>query len=461
MDGAEGIGLEKKGFLTGFPIKPYIEIAEREHGIALKELCPHATEVVKDLQDRGFEAYIVGGGVRDLLLGHAPKDFDVATNATPEQVHAIFPRCRLIGRRFRLAHVRKKGTLIEVATFRGQINEASDRQGMNGRILSDNVWGTVEEDAIRRDFTINAMFLDPVSGKIRDFVGGYDDLTQRRLRLIGDPEARYREDPVRLLRAARFVAKLGVEPEAATGNPIHSLAALLMDVPPARLFEEVCKLFLTGHGARSLVALQRFGLMQTLFPVLDPAREAGQVAVGPLLLKALENTDSRIADGKPITPAFFFAALFWPAMRERAEKLEADGMVPGDACLVAADEVFTLQCKTIAVPRRFSAVTKQIWVMQPRFNKTSGKRWKRLFGEQRFRAAYDFLLLRVEEDPSLKDLSAFWTQAQEGMPKIQNAYASDEGSFEADASPAARPSAEKPEGGRRRPRRRRRGGARF
>lgn len=412
--------------------------------------------MVKSLQDAGFEAYIVGGGVRDLLLGHAPKDYDVATNATPEQVHAIFPRCRLIGRRFRLAHVRIKGALIEVATFRGQINEESDREGLNGRILRDNVWGTVEEDAIRRDFTINAMFLDPVKGTIRDYVGGYKDLTQKRLRLIGDPEARYREDPVRLLRAARFVAKLGVEPEPSTEAPIRPMAVLLKDVPPARLFEEVCKLFLTGHGVNSLEALQRFGLMHTLFPVLDQGKKPGQVLVGALLLKALENTDSRILAAKPVTPAFLFAALLWPAMRERAEVMEAEGMGPGDACLVAADEVFNVQCRTIAVPRRFSAVTKQIWAMQPRFNKTSGKRWKRLFGEQRFRAAYDFLLLRAEEDPSLKDLSAFWTHAQVGMPMVQIAYGPEEGSFASDGEGEVA----KPEGARRRPRRRRRGGVR-
>ena len=416
--------------------------------------------MVKSLQDAGFEAYIVGGGVRDLLLGHAPKDFDVATSATPEQVHAIFPRCRLIGRRFRLAHVRIKGALIEVATFRGQIDEENDREGLNGRILRDNVWGTVEEDAIRRDFTINAMFLDPVKGTIRDYVGGYKDLTEKRLRLIGDPETRYREDPVRLLRAARFVAKLGVEPEPSTEAPIRPMAGLLKDVPPARLFEEVCKLFLTGHGVKTLEALQRFGLMHTLFPVLDQGKKPGQVLEGPLLVKALENTDSRILAAKPVTPAFLFAALLWPAMKARAEVLEAEGMAPGDACLEAADEVFHVQCRTIAVPRRFSAVTKQIWSMQPRFNKTSGKRWKRIFGEQRFRAAYDFLLLRAEEDPSLKDLSEFWTQAQVGMPLAQSTYGPDERSFASDGARETRGEAPKPEGARRRPRRRRRGGVR-
>lgn len=361
----------------------------------------------------------MGGGVRDLLLGKAPKDFDVATNATPEQVHAIFPRCRLIGRRFRLAHVRKKGALIEVATFRGQGLDEGDQQKSNGRILRDNVWGTVEEDAIRRDFTINAMFLDPVSGTIRDYVGGYKDLKNNHLRLIGDPEQRYREDPVRLLRAARFVAKLGIEPDKATEQPIHRLGFLLKDVPPARLFEEVSKLFLTGHGAKSLDALQRFGLSAVLFPGLDVGKEPGQVVVGPLLRTALENTDRRLLEGKPVTPAFLFAALLWQPAQRRAAELIASGMHESDAWLVAGDEVFQMQARSTAVPRRFSAVSKQIWSMQHRLGKTSGKRWKRILGEQRFRAAYDFLLLRVEEDPRLKELAQFWTQAQIENPQVE------------------------------------------
>jgi poly(A) polymerase len=372
--------------------------------------------VVKDLQDAGFEAYIVGGGVRDLLLGEAPKDFDVATSATPEQVHAVFPRCRLIGRRFRLAHVRKRGALIEVATFRGQGSEEGDHEKLNGRILRDNVWGTVEEDAIRRDFTINAMFLDPVSGTIRDYVGGYKDLKQKRLRLIGDPDLRYREDPVRLLRAARFVAKLGVEPDKSSEAPIGALAALLRDVPPARMFEEVSKLFLTGHGLRSLEALQRFGLSSTLFPAIGKGKTGGQIAVGPLLKKSLESTDLRVQEGKPVTPAFLFAALLWQPVRDRTQELVAGGMSEPDAYLAAADEAFRIQVRATAVPRRFSGVSKQIWSLQSRFQRTGGKRWKRLLGEQRFRAAYDFLLLRAEEDPSLGEQVEFWTEAQKHMP---------------------------------------------
>jgi poly(A) polymerase len=357
----------------------------------------------------------VGGGVRDLLLEKAPKDFDVATSATPEEVQEIFPRCRLIGRRFRLAHVRIKGALTEVATFRGQSSQEGDHKEKNGRILRDNVWGTVEEDAIRRDFTINAMFLDPVSGIIRDYLGGYEDLQKRRLSLIGDPELRYREDPVRLLRAARFVAKLGVKPDKRTEAPIRKLAPLLADVPPARLFEEVCKLFLTGHGVSSLKALQEFGLSSVLFPVLENGEKPGQIETGPLLWRALENTDLRVREEKPITPAFLFAAFLWQPLKQRAALLVEDGVTEYDAVMIAADEIFSEQSRAIAVPRRFSAITKQIWTLQRRFNRTSGKRWKRIFNEDRFRAGYDFLLLREAEDPELKKLGEFWTKAQLGV----------------------------------------------
>jgi len=339
----------------------------------------------------------------------------VATSATPEEVQDVFPRCRLIGRRFRLAHVRKGGTLIEVATFRGDASNGGDHEKSNGRILRDNVFGTLEEDAIRRDFTINALFLDPVSGDITDFVGGYEDLTNRRLRLIGDPQVRYREDPVRLLRAARFEAKLGVKPDEETEAPIRSMAPLLNDVPPARLFEEVCKLFLTGHGVRSMEALQRFGLSTALFPGLPKGSGKGKVQLGKILLKTLENTDERLRESKPVTPAFLFAALLWQPVVERSKALVEQGESEFNAMMKASEEVIATQARSTAIPRRFSAVTRQIWVMQARLGRTSGKRWKRLLHEQRFRAAYDFLLLRALDEPSLEPLCEFWTKAQEGI----------------------------------------------
>lgn len=371
--------------------------------------------MVRDLQQAGFEAFIVGGSLRDLLLGKAPKDFDVATNATPEEVQEVFPRCRLIGRRFRLAHVRKAGALIEVATFRGVSELENDCEHANGRILRDNVFGTVEEDALRRDFTINALFLDPVSGEIRDYVGGYSDLNERRLRLIGDPRVRYREDPVRLLRAARFVAKLGVEPDEETAGCIPELAPLLEGVPPARLFEEICKLFMTGHGMRSLEALQRFGLSTTLFPGLGRGSGRGKVQVSPLLRHALENTDERVHVSKPVTPAFLFAAFLWAPVEAGAREYAAGGETEFAAMMRAADEALAIQVRRTAIPRRFSAVTRQIWVMQARLARTRGKRWKRLLFEERFRAAYDFLLLRARDDASLQPLCEFWTKAQVGV----------------------------------------------
>jgi poly(A) polymerase len=349
------------------------------------------------------------------LLGKVPKDFDVATSATPEQVQQVFPRCRLIGRRFRLAHVRKRGNLIEVATFRGVPDPGDERELDNGRILRDNVFGTVEEDALRRDFTINALFLDPVSGDIRDYVGGYRDLAERRLRLIGDPAVRYREDPVRLLRAARFVAKLGVEPDEESANPITELAPLLEQVPPARLFEEVCKLFMTGHGMRSMEALQRFGLSTTLFPGLRPGVGPGKVQLGGVLRQSLQNTDERVRVSKPVTPAFLFAALLWEPVEEVVGVLASEGESEYVAMMKAAEQAIAVQAQRTSIPRRFSAVTRQIWMLQVRFRKTRGKRWKRLLYEERFRAGYDFLLLRAREDKALEELAEFWTRAQEGL----------------------------------------------
>ncbi len=397
-------------------IKKNIVIPVKEHGIAVQQLCQHATEVVRCLQDEGYEAYIVGGSVRDLLMGKQPKDYDVATDATPAEVKTVFPRCRLIGRRFRLAHVRMNGTLIEVATFRGpQVNDDDDHQHQDGRILRDNVWGSLEEDAVRRDFTINALFLDPITGDIKDFVGGYKDLAERKLRLIGDARVRYREDPVRLLRAARFVAKLGVELAEETAAPIIEMTPMLAEIPPARLFEEVCKLFMTGHAVRTLETLQRFQLTNTLFPVLKEHGKGGKATISPLMNQAMKNTDLRISVQKPVTPAFLLATLFWRPVRERVAALIETGMHEFAALGQAADEILAAQVQRTAIPRRFSVVTRQIWVMQPRFHFTSGRKAKSLLQERRFRAAYDFLLLRAIEDEALEPLCDHWTEAQKGV----------------------------------------------
>jgi len=363
----------------------------------------------------------VGGGVRDLLLGKKPKDFDLATSATPEQVRASFRRCRLIGRRFRLAHVLVGREMIEVATFRGQgENDGTHHHLENGRIIRDNLFGTVEEDALRRDFTINALFLDVSDWTIRDFVGGYQDLKSGTLKLIGDPQIRYREDPVRLLRAARFIAKLDLQVDAKTAAPLSQLGVLLHGVPPARLFEEVNKLFLTGHAEQSLNALQHHGLMRFLFPLSPLAPGGKRIAEDAMLIQAMQNTDSRIREKKPVTPAFLYAVLLWSAVRERAGLLKAKNVSPADALRSAGEEVMLGQIKTVAIPRRFGSVSREIWSMQPRFHNQKGRRAQRLLGERRFRAAYDFLLLRAEIEPELQDLADFWTEIQEMSPEQQH-----------------------------------------
>ncbi|MEE4173934.1 MAG: polynucleotide adenylyltransferase PcnB [Xanthomonadales bacterium] len=405
-----------------------------DHGIDARQLCPNATEVVERLQDAGFEAYIVGGSVRDLLLGKIPKDFDIATDATPEEVKKVFPRCRLIGRRFRLAHVRMRRDLLEVATFRGQGDVTQDEEG---RILRDNVWGTVAEDAVRRDFTINALFMDPVSGDIRDYVNGYPDLRERRLKLIGDPATRYREDPVRILRAARFIAKLGVEPDASTVEPMAEVVPQLEQIPPARLFEEVCKMFLTGHGQRTMETLQRFGLTRYLFPVLEGGAD-GKANLHPIVMRALKSTDDRIAQEQSVTPAFLIAALLWGPVEARYQAHLEAGASPFQAMERAGDEVLQEQVRRTAVPRRFSTVTRQIWLNQVRLTRTRGKRALSILRQPRFRAAYDFLVLRSLDDPELTDLAEFWTEAQKDMPEV----------------------VAKPQPGKRRRRRRRGGGSR-
>lgn len=369
--------------------------------------------MVGRLQQAGFEAYIVGGSVRDLLLGKLPKDFDIATSATPEEVKEVFPRCRLIGRRFRLAHVRMRGDLLEVATFRGQGRVQQDAEG---RILRDNVWGTVEEDAVRRDFTINALFMDPISGEITDFVDGFQDLENRRLRLIGDPETRYREDPVRLLRLARFVAKLGVEPDERTLAPINETAPQLEQIPPARMFEEVSKLFLTGHAQQTITTLQRFALSRYLFPVLAPGDAPGIARLHPIVQRAMKSTDDRIAANQSVTPAFLVAALLWGPVEELAAKFRAEGASAFQAMERAGEEVLLAQLSRTAIPRRFSTVTRQIWLNQVRLTRTRGKRALAILNQPRFRASYDFLLLRALDDPALQELADFWTEAQVGHP---------------------------------------------
>jgi poly(A) polymerase len=385
--------------------------------VSRANISPNALKVLYRLKSAGFAAHLVGGGVRDLLLGREPKDFDVATDARPEEVKELFRNCRLIGRRFRLAHVQFGREIIEVATFRaGQDQQPGDAaQTDEGMLLRDNVYGTIEQDALRRDFTVNALYYNIADFTLIDYANGVDDLQNGVLRLLGDPETRYREDPVRMLRAVRFSAKLGFRLSAETEAPIGELAPLLGEVPAARLFEEVLKLFLAGNAVGGFERLRQLGLFAELFP--DTERALGALEQDfplTLVLKGLENTDRRIADDKPVTPAFLFAVLLWEPVRQRAEDLKSAGEQPYQALQTAAGEILARQVQRVALPRRFSAPMQEIWSLQARFGNTRGKRPKRLLAHPRFRAAYDFLLLRAESGEADVELATWWTQYQDG-----------------------------------------------
>ena len=370
------------------------------------------------LNEAGFEAYLVGGGVRDILAGIAPKDFDIATNARPEQVKELFRSCRLVGRRFVIAHVRFGREIIEVTTFRGALTDSHERDE-TGRILSDNVYGgDLCADAQRRDFTVNGLYYDIADFSIIDYVGGVADMQARRIRLIGDPELRYREDPVRMLRAVRIANKLQFAIDPGTEGPISSLAHLLGEVPPARLFDEVLKLLQNSDAVANFAGLVDTGLLPELFPQL--AQCIHEKAVRALIDEALANTARRIDNDQPVTPAFLFATLLWPVVTRRAAVLEAEAQLPPAPALAqAADEVLSLQVERVAIPKRFSAPAREIWMMQSRFAFRRGKRPQRLMAHPRFRAAYDFYCLRAGVGEADPEIAEWWTQAQndpEQMP---------------------------------------------
>lgn len=395
---------------------PALRVIPRDqHSISRKEISPNALRVLYRLREGGHEGYLVGGAVRDLLVGGHPKDFDVATSATPEEVKHLFRNCRLIGRRFRLAHVVFGREIIEVATFRANSDDGSgDREVHDGgRLLRDNVYGTIEDDAVRRDFTANALYYTVEDFSVRDYVGGFEDVANRVLRLIGDPETRYREDPVRMLRAVRLAAKLDFSIEPATAAPIPQLASLLGEAAPARLFEECMKLFLSGHAVASFEGLERHGLLAALFPETAKALAANRSgALRRMLLEGLRNTDARVAMDEPVSPAFLFAVLLWPAYCRDLMALQAQGVSPVEAQRRAADRVTLHQLSTIALPRRFSLPMQEIWLMQSRFSLRQRKRVMRTLAHPRFRAAWDFLLLRqVASDGHDEDV-AFWQDAQ-------------------------------------------------
>lgn len=366
------------------------------------------------LREGGFGAYLVGGAVRDLLLGLHPKDFDVATDATPEQVKALFRNCRLIGRRFRLAHVVYGKEIIEVATFRANSDDGSgDRELEDGRLVRDNVYGTIEDDAVRRDFTCNALYYAIEDFSVRDYVGGYEDVQARVMRLIGDPETRYREDPVRMLRAVRLAAKLDFTIEPATAAPIPLLAPLLGEAAPARLFEEMLKMFLSGHAVASFERLEAHGLLGALLPETAAALRSNRSGVlRRMVLQGLANTDARVAADEPVSPAFLFALLLWPAYCRALAGLQAQGMHAEEAQRRAADRVTLHQVQTIALPKRFSLPMQEIWLLQSRFSTRQRKRVFRLLSHPRFRAAFDFLVLRQAASDSHAADVEFWRQAQ-------------------------------------------------
>ena len=377
-----------------------------------------ALKVLYTLHGGGFEAYLVGGGVRDLLLGHQPKDFDVATNATPREIRNCFRSCRLIGRRFRLAHVRMGREIVEVATFRaaegGPSGEEGDRLTVNGQVVRDNVYGTLEEDAWRRDFSINSLYYSIADFSVLDHTGGMRDLKEGRLRLIGDPERRFREDPVRMLRAIRFAAKLGFEIEAAAGEAIPRHAEHLLEVPPSRLYEEVVKLFLSGAAGRACEMLHEYGLFALLFPdtaeCLDEDGEGGRAA--RLVSRVLDDTDARVAEGKPVSAAFVFAALLWPVVSREVREARASGQSEGQAMERAGANGIARQLERVSLPRRCSVMAREIWSMQPRLLRCRERQAVDLMASPCFRAAYDFLLLRVRAGEPVKRSSVWWTRRQ-------------------------------------------------
>lgn len=391
-------------------------IPRDQHPVSRKGMSHNALKVLYRLNEGGYQAYLVGGAVRDLLAGGHPKDFDVATDATPEQVKQVFRNCRLIGRRFRLAHVVFGREIIEVATFRANVDDGSgDRQVHDGgRLLRDNVYGSIEDDAVRRDFTANALYYTVEDFSIHDYVGGYEDVENRLMRLIGDPEIRYREDPVRMLRAVRLAAKLDFQIEEGSAVPIPALAPLLAEAAPARLFEECLKLFLSGHAVASFERLERHGLLPALLPETASALAANRSgALRRMIIEGLQNTDQRLAADEPVSPAFLFALLLWPAYCRSLITLQGEGVHAAEAQRRAADRTTVHQLGTIALPRRFSLPMQEIWLLQTRFPLRQRKRVMRTLAHPRFRAAFDFLVLRQSASDGHAEDVAFWREAQD------------------------------------------------
>lgn len=386
-------------------------LPREDHPVSRKLISSAALKVLYGLRDAGHEAHLVGGAVRDILAGIEPKDFDIATSARPEQMRGVFRNARLIGRRFVIAHVRYGDEIIEVTTFRGAITESHERDE-TGRILSDNEYGTLESDALRRDFTVNALYYDINNYEVIDFTGGLEDVQNRLIRLIGDPELRYREDPVRMMRAVRIANKLRFQIEPASEEAIYRLAPLLREIPPARLFDEVIKLLLSLDAVANFRGLRVRGLFGELFPHSEATLKR-HPGFESFIVRALENTAKRIAEDQPVTPAFLYAALLWPCVAERFVTLmQVEGHHPNAALAQSADEAIALANSRITIPKRFAVPMQEIWALQPRFEQRKGGKPARLLTHPRFRAAYDFLVLRADVGDAARELADWWTSAQ-------------------------------------------------
>lgn len=407
-------------------ISPRPEVIPRsDHNISRSLISENALKVLYRLKNGGYGAYLVGGSVRDLLLGREPKDFDVATDARPEQIRELFRNSRLIGRRFRLAHVRYGDEIIEVSTFRAKHKEfEDDGHVVEGRILQDNVYGTIDEDAWRRDFTVNSLYYNIEDFSVIDYVGGLNDIRAGRIRLIGNPDQRYIEDPVRMLRAVRFAVKLGFRIDQESEKPLFRLNELLTDIPSARLFEECIKLFTGGKALETFEQLRHYDLFRMLFPQTDAVLQQQEGGFPhTLLIHALRNTDTRIAEGKPVSPGFLIAALLWMPMMEMARNYMQSGLSDLESINLASDVVISKQVSRTAMPRRYTQMARDVWQLQSRLRRTKGNRPQRMLQHPKFRAAYDFLLLRTEAGENEKELADWWTaflenpETQQSQPR--------------------------------------------
>jgi len=398
-----------------------------DHNVSRSQISKNALRVLYRLKESGYKAFLVGGGVRDLLLGREPKDFDIVTDALPEDVRRLFRNSRLIGRRFRLAHVHFGREIIEVATFRAtrdmEVDEQLDRKtDAGGRILRDNVYGDIDEDVWRRDFTCNALYYNIADFSIWDYASGVQDILDGTMRLLGEPEDRYREDPVRMLRAVRFAAKLGFRFDPATEAPLLTLGDLLAEVPAARLFDESLKLFLSGHAVQSYELLRHYGLFRHLFPATDRALDQEENdSFRSLLLKALENTDERVARGQPVTPMFLLGVFLWQPAEKLAATLRESGDAPMQAMIEACDTVLRAQQQHVSIPRRFGTPMREMMVMQLRMRSHHGRRALRLVEHPRFRAGFDFLRLRVAAGDETPDVLEFWERLESMDPAHRKA----------------------------------------